>query len=223
MIIAGYILLISGFFIDLCTITYIHFAYLRSWKFYWLCVNAGEARATVLVILIVFALGLIFVGIVDLSVVYFSRKKDVVVSHTGYQKMSYPDLNSTMTVADLNHSHTYLKRITSYDYPTEVPGTIVGIKGVPQGLKIPLKKKEQVIIGRNPDMCNLVIDDRLCCVSRRHCVVRFDYEKDLYEIYDCSRNGTYCNGKKLRKNTVTETMRGTVLCLGSPDVLFRLS
>ncbi|MBQ8502758.1 MAG: FHA domain-containing protein [Clostridia bacterium] len=214
MLIAGYVLLGIGIVVELCTVTYSYFSYLRSWDFYWMCVNTGEARATVLVILMVFSLGLVIVGIVDVSACY------IVVNDTRHKEIN--PLNVTMPVAQ-QASYTSFQKNASHNYPSMGRGTIVGLSGSLTGQSIVLGVNEKVVIGRDPQICNLIVEETQVCVSRKHCIIRFNFIKDLYEIYDCSTNGTYCNGKRLSNGFTDGIPRGSIVFLGSPDILFKLN
>ena len=68
-------------------------------------------------------------------------------------------------------------------------GRLVGISGEYNGAIIPLQSGETIAIGRDPSVCNLVLQDK--SASRIHCYITYIAEKNGYNVRDVSRNGIY--------------------------------
>lgn len=55
---------------------------------------------------------------------------------------------------------------------------------------------DKIIIGRDPEVCDIVVDDPANVISRQHALLGVISRKK-FTIVDCSTNGTYVNGIKL--------------------------
>lgn len=82
--------------------------------------------------------------------------------------------------------------------PEFTPGMVV-IEGEYRGAYIPLDK--EAVLGRSTS-CNLVFDESLPEVSRRHCSIRYDYAKDAYVLTDLNSSyGTFLEDGSMLKGT----------------------
>ena len=62
--------------------------------------------------------------------------------------------------------------------------------------KVTLPTKEFILVGKQPDICDVVLDNP--SISRRHAVVQFKVGDDSPHLFDlCSTHGTYVNNTKL--------------------------
>ena len=72
------------------------------------------------------------------------------------------------------------------------------IEGVNQGTRLELEPGRQYLIGRQEDMCDLVVSNS-SVISRVHCAVKFDSADGTVTIYDKSSNGVMLgDGRDLR-------------------------
>lgn len=102
-------------------------------------------------------------------------------------------------------------------------GAIEGLSGMYAGQQIPLAAGDELLIGRDNAMCNLIIDQHAEKLSRKHCGITYDAARGVYIVTDYSSNGTYIDGgNKLAANVPTRMQRGTVLALGNRENRFRL-
>ena len=100
-------------------------------------------------------------------------------------------------------------------------GTLKCIKGVYKGSDIVLRDGEELVIGRNSKMAQLVIGDS--DISRRHCSIRYRASDGYYYVTDYSSLGTVMNNsQKLATNVETRCPVGTKLTLGSGNNEFIL-
>jgi pSer/pThr/pTyr-binding forkhead associated (FHA) protein len=77
----------------------------------------------------------------------------------------------------------------------DILGFIVIKKGKRKNDKYDLTKSD-IIIGKNQRCCDIVIDDE--GISRIHCRIRKDAEKNDFHFYDCgSTNGSLVNGAEV--------------------------
>jgi hypothetical protein len=67
---------------------------------------------------------------------------------------------------------------------------LIGISGQYAGQRIDLSS-EPVTIGRDPGIANLVYRQTNKDVSRRHCTVSYDHNRQSFTIVDSSTNGTF--------------------------------
>jgi len=101
--------------------------------------------------------------------------------------------------------------------------SITGLSGMYAGQALPLAANEELVIGRDNAMCNLIIDKSAEKVSRKHCAIFFDAARGTYQVTDFSSNGTFVDGgSRLVANMPTTLQRGTVIVLGSKENRFRL-
>ncbi|MFI3212875.1 MAG: FHA domain-containing protein [Eubacteriales bacterium] len=103
-------------------------------------------------------------------------------------------------------------------------GSISGLSGMYAGQEIPLAANEELLIGRDNTMCNLIIDQRAEKLSRKHCSITYDGMRGVYMVTDFSSNGTYIDGgNRLVANMATQMQSGTVIALGNKENRFRLN
>ena len=105
------------------------------------------------------------------------------------------------------------------------PTTGVGIRclsGPLAGSLIPLDDRP-LVIGRDPDFCNLVMPLDSKKVSRRHCQVHFFKDKGRVYLEDLnSSNGTFNeSGSRYRAGQMIELLDGDVFYLGDKRFAFR--
>lgn len=102
--------------------------------------------------------------------------------------------------------------------------SIVGMSGMYAGQSIPIGANDEMIIGRDNMLCNLIVDQNAEKVSRKHCGVTFDTGRNVYIVTDYSTNGTFVDGgNRLVANSPTTLQRGTIIALGSRENRFRLN
>ncbi len=97
-------------------------------------------------------------------------------------------------------------------------GQVKCTKGVMAGQGFMLPQDRKVIVGKNPQKANLVINNPK--VSNIHCSIRYNPAGNKYIVKDHSTNGTFVNGSRLQKDTPQEYPAGTVLSLadGSNEI-----
>ena len=106
--------------------------------------------------------------------------------------------------------------------PVFKPGYIEFITGDRAGARKELLNGESIIIGRDPQVADFVVDRATegSRVSRRHCEVQYVAEHNVFYVTDLSSNGTTLeDGTKLLANVKTPIKRGTIIILPK-DVRF---
>lgn len=101
-------------------------------------------------------------------------------------------------------------------------GTLVGIKGIYAGARIPLKDGETILLGRLPS--NHLVFEGQASVSRRHCWIRWDAGRQKYIFRDYSSTGSFANGSDdcLPQNLDLELEPGTTVAIGNENNVFCL-
>lgn len=100
-------------------------------------------------------------------------------------------------------------------------GHIEGIKGEYAGAAINFFPEERIIIGRNPDLANIVINAP--SVSRKHCEIIYDPLNNCYKVINYSTNGVIVDHKnKLPKDQKVRVNANTEISIGNEDNVFRL-
>lgn len=96
-------------------------------------------------------------------------------------------------------------------YPIK-QGCIRVTKGSMNGAVIPCPSGEQFVVGRDPEISNLILSHPK--VSRKHFVIQFMEEENCYQIYCFSKNGIHLfGGGKIEQSQTASISRGTKLIL----------
>lgn len=95
--------------------------------------------------------------------------------------------------------------------------------GAYKGGSFPIKSGEELSIGRDSSLCQIVVTSATK-VSRRHCGIKYSASDNRYIVTDYSSNGTYLeDGTRLSYMTPTPVSRNTVLLIGDRENQFKLS
>lgn len=108
---------------------------------------------------------------------------------------------------------------TSMGYVKTVAGKLIGIAGAYAGAEVALEA-DGIILGRDATEAQLIIDSPK--ISRRHCRIVYDRQKNQYYVTDYSTNGTFVDNRRLAKGVVEILPAGTVVSLGDTKNSFRL-
>jgi Zn-dependent protease with chaperone function len=116
-------------------------------------------------------------------------------------------------------------QLYAYDSQAESVGgwRIAAVSGPLAGNAIELTTTP-IVIGRDPNACNLIISAAGGSISRRHCIVRFDGDGTSIMLEDLnSKNGTFLNnGRRLEPGMPQALQSGDRFYLAQPDILFEL-
>ena len=93
-----------------------------------------------------------------------------------------------------------------------------------RGARFVISDNEELIIGRDPRVAQIVIGEGAQNVSREHCKIVYRADANSYMIKDMSKNGTYtaANRTKLPHGTYISVPAGTEIYLGDRSNTFRL-
>ena len=100
-------------------------------------------------------------------------------------------------------------------------GALVGVKGEYSGATIEIPEGTRIAIGRNSDICNLVLQERT--VSRIHCYVSYFADRNAYCVMDVSKFGVYdSRNNPIDKNVEVYMGPGDRIRIGQSDNEFAL-
>lgn len=113
----------------------------------------------------------------------------------------------------------------------DVTGALVCTKGAYLGSIIRFYADKKILIGRDGDACDIVIN--LPRISRKHCSITYHKCTNTYEIVDVSHNGTFVMDSNVTKPKYYEPKRlttnephflkpGSILYFGDSDTIYRL-
>ena len=102
-------------------------------------------------------------------------------------------------------------------------GKIIGLSGSCAGYEFDLGGSEELVIGKDAKVSQIVIDPSFKQVSRKHVGICFDPMREQYRVTDYSSNGTLADGVKMEPSKPTYLRRGTILSLADEKNTFRLS
>lgn len=98
--------------------------------------------------------------------------------------------------------------------------SLVCKSGVYEGAVFPLEGDSYIMIGRDGQNANIVINDSQ--VSRLHCQIRYNKGQKMFEVTDHSSVGTFVNGEKITPKTVFFCPIGSYIQLGTSNNVFEL-
>ncbi len=97
---------------------------------------------------------------------------------------------------------------------------LVGIAGPHRGSEHPLNGA--LVLGRDPDQCQLVVQQQNHLVSKRHCTLYLNQEGGV-TLEDHSTNGTFIEGQGRLAQGVRRPLRpGDRICLGDDKIMYEL-
>lgn len=104
-----------------------------------------------------------------------------------------------------------------------VNAKIKGVEGQLKNQTFDLSDGNEVVLGRDPSVCNIVFDQFQTSISRRHCAIRYIPSTDTYILTNFSKNGVTCNnGQTVVANASITLTHGSVFALGNGDNKFFL-
>lgn len=150
------------------------------------------------------------------------------IDQGGYQDPNYYDAPNG---GYIEQGGFYDNQNGFYDTATDVApvtnkagGTIIGISGDYSGYPFPINPGEEIIIGRDPSVANIIIDGKYTTVSKKQCSISFDPINGLYTVTDFSSNNstTVGEGNKLQPNMPIQLTGDTIITIGAGENSFRL-
>ena len=107
--------------------------------------------------------------------------------------------------------------------PPALPTCIVTcVAGTNVGQRVWFKPGETVSVGRLA-ACNALVPSTDMIISKRHCLITYNAQKQRFIVTDVSTNGTYMqNGKRLRYNQPEQIVPGSILYLAREHINIQL-
>lgn len=100
-------------------------------------------------------------------------------------------------------------------------GALIGINGKHIGAIFRMKAGKQIIVGRDQDVADIVLDD--VSISRKHCWIQYNAVDHTYSVCDESTNGILINEMYyLKKEQVVTLNKGDELCFADTENIFKL-
>lgn len=102
-------------------------------------------------------------------------------------------------------------------------GVVICESGMYQGARFSIKEGEELVIGTNAGLCNIIIDNGDDAVSAKHCSIEFNAGANNYTVVDYSTNGTFLrSGERLINNAPKILPVGELLIIGDAKNTFRV-
>lgn len=98
--------------------------------------------------------------------------------------------------------------------------TLTCLTGAYTGAHFPIPAQEELFIGKDAQLCSIVIEKERAAVSRKHMGISYNPWKNVYIVTDYSENGTWANDQQLPKGKPTEVAPGTILKLANDKTMF---
>ena len=100
-------------------------------------------------------------------------------------------------------------------------GALIGLDGEYKDATIPIHPGERIILGRDPESCNLIFQDN--AVSRVHCYIQYDEQKEEYIVIDVSTFGVFDSfDKPIERNVEVRIKPGKRIQIGKTNEVFVL-
>ena len=100
-------------------------------------------------------------------------------------------------------------------------GILQGISGTYEGTLIPIRRDEDVVIGRDPEEADVIFETPE--ISRKHCSISYLGPKEGFLIADFSTNGTYVlGGDELPEGQPVQVPVGSRISLSNGKAVFVL-
>lgn len=115
-----------------------------------------------------------------------------------------------------------LIKLTPAEPSPKAQGGIIGVKGSCAGYRFDINSGDEIVIGKDATVSNVVIDPSYKEVSRKHVSIIYDGIRDQYRVVDFSSNGTWANGSKLIIGQEVYLSHGSELKLANDKNIFRL-
>ena len=133
--------------------------------------------------------------------------------------------NQSITLRDTDTaipvSRQYQKKTRDFLKNQPSCGTLICTCGIYEGSMIRIKAEQRVLIGRDGNVVDVVIN--LPLVSRIHCEITYHKKEQKYEIIDYSSNGTFIEGNtRLIPKQVYLLNPETELSLGDFSTTYKL-
>ena len=124
------------------------------------------------------------------------------------------------------YDETMIKEATmnymSKEHTLSKYGMLIGTGGSISNMVFRLYDGEKTILGRDSSKVQIVLHEKH--VSREHCIIRYDCNKQVYFIQDLSTNGSYImGGERIPKKEWTEIKKGTTITLVDDKLSFLLA
>lgn len=148
-------------------------------------------------------------------------------THVYIQDIQLPISNRYQTSVRELLSQSNMEKGTNLSPPVSLNqaqikcGALICIRGTYLGSIIRIHPEQEIIIGRDGNIADLVIN--LPLASRRHCTLTYHCDIMKYEVRDFSSNGTFVDGdKRLLKNETYLLKPGSEICFGDKDTVYKL-
>ena len=106
--------------------------------------------------------------------------------------------------------------------PTVEESIISCISGIYEGSEFPLQAGENILIGRDASICNIVYPESNREISRQHCSITFLPDASGYEIITMATYGLHIGKYLSRSGEKLKIKRGSVLSLDDNKNIFVL-
>ncbi|MDD5949732.1 MAG: FHA domain-containing serine/threonine-protein kinase [Lachnospiraceae bacterium] len=109
---------------------------------------------------------------------------------------------------------------TLYEDKVMISPYVEMVKGVNVGRRWNILKDTCITVGRSKKSDIAFPNDLY--ISKRHCEVYYDSEKDLFYIEDYSTNGTYVEGSRIAQGALHKMMPGQTFAIGDKNTVMKV-
>ncbi len=108
-------------------------------------------------------------------------------------------------------------------HPVNKQGSVICVSGMYEGIAFPVQDNEEMFIGTNPSLCNIVLNVNCSYISGKHCSIKYSAQNDTYIVVDYSTNGTFTKDDvRLQANAPKVLCKGEMIYLVDRNNSFKL-
>ncbi len=153
---------------------------------------------------------------------YFRQTNALVYQELKGKAIELNEIENAEAIRGADTPTGMINSFTGAETSKVIVGQVVGVSGSFQGKVVELTPGVPVIIGRGDNANIRIAGVGAENISGNHCTIRFNRERDCYEVTDTSSNGTLVNGNRLTKGVTVSLPCGAEICLADARNRLRL-
>lgn len=191
-----------------------------------LALEFGEELDIIDLWIIIIISGVVMVSIIVTVIIFLLHlKKKMNNDKFDILKFEIKNVNYTNILDDLAGDivKDIKEDVAEIEENKEILSGIHILSGNMTNQKFEITDGQIAVIGKDPNLANIIFDDSYKLVSRVHCSITYSSRLDKYFIIDSSSNGVYLqNGRRFTKNKRISIARGSIIKLADDNCVIKL-
>jgi hypothetical protein len=167
------------------------------------------------VIVLIILGGLLLIFTILFIILYRHSKYRATHSGVSHGQRATNGLNNTIGPGYRKLGEMNIERYSAPVPPTYArKGSMIIRNGSMRGISVSIYNNETISVGRDSKQAQLTLSANYTGISRLHCTVGYDSEKNNYIVTDLSINGTYIDGNmRIDRDRPIIVAAGTIIVL----------